>query len=86
MPIYEYRCQDCDGVTEAFLKNRQEAADVRCQQCGSERLERAYLTSIASIPTDTQSAKGRSALDGQEGIPCCGSQEGCSNPKRCCQQ
>jgi putative FmdB family regulatory protein len=76
MPIYEYRCQDCGGVTEAFLKNRRETAHVRCRQCGSGRLERAFLSTIASIRTGTK----------QEGVPCCGEQEACSNPKRCCQQ
>ena len=76
MPIYEYRCQECGGVTEAFLRIRQEAAQLRCQQCGSERLERTYLSPIAPVRTGAK----------QEGIPCCGEQEGCSDPKRCCQR
>jgi putative FmdB family regulatory protein len=76
MPIYEYRCQECGEVTEALLKNRQEAEDVRCRQCGSGRLERAFLSSIAPIPTGTKQGE----------TPCCGSQEGCSDPKRCCQR
>ena len=76
MPIYEYRCQNCGGVTEAFLKNRRETVDLRCQQCGSVRLERAFLSSIAPVSTGTK----------QEGIPCCGAQEGCSDPKHCCQR
>jgi putative FmdB family regulatory protein len=75
MPIYEYRCQDCGGVTEAFLRNRQEAAQLRCQQCGCGRLERTYLSPIAPVRTGTR----------QEIIPCCGEQEGCSDPKRCCE-
>jgi putative FmdB family regulatory protein len=75
MPIYEYRCRDCGGVTEAFLRNRQEAGEVRCKHCGSERLERTYLSPIASVRIGAK----------QERVPCCGEQEGCSHPKRCCE-
>ena len=54
MPVYEYRCQDCGGVTGAFLRNRQKATDVCCQQCGSERLGRASLSSIALVRSGPQ--------------------------------
>jgi putative FmdB family regulatory protein len=76
MPIYEYRCQECGGVTEALLKNRREVADVCCQRCGSGRLERAFLSAIAPVRTDTR----------PEAVPCCGERESCANPKRCCQR
>jgi putative FmdB family regulatory protein len=74
VPIYEYRCQECGGVTEAFLRNRKEAVQLRCRHCGSERLERAYLSPIAPVRTGTR----------QERTSCCGEQDGCSDPKRCC--
>lgn len=75
MPIYEYRCKDCDAVTEAFLQSRQEAVHVRCGQCGSGHLERIYLSPIAPVRTRAH----------QENVSCCGEKGGCTSPKRCCQ-
>jgi len=76
MPIYEYRCQGCGHVTEALIRSRREIADVRCEQCGEDRLERVYLSTIAPVRSSSE----------REGTPCCGEREGCSDPKRCCEQ
>jgi len=74
MPIYEYRCKACGQITEAFLRTRHEASDVRCEHCGDGDLERVYLSAIAPV---------RSAAK-EQSVPCCGEQKGCSDPKRCC--
>jgi len=76
MPIYEYRCQDCGHVTETLIRTQRDIAGLRCEQCGERRLERVYLSTIA--PVRSSSKRG--------GLPCCGEQGGCSDPKRCCQQ
>lgn len=76
MPIYEYRCRKCGQITEASIRRSDEADAQRCSHCGSSRLDRVYLSAIAPV---------RTASTGER-MPCCGEQEGCSNPKRCCQQ
>jgi putative FmdB family regulatory protein len=76
MPIYEYRCRQCGQITEAFIRRSEEASAQSCSHCGSGRLERVYLSTIAPVRTRSSGA----------GVPCCGELEGCSNPKRCCQQ
>jgi putative FmdB family regulatory protein len=75
MPIYEYRCEGCGGVTEALLRTRREAARVRCTHCGEDRLTRVYLSPIAPVP----------AAKSAEPVPCCGDGRGCADQKRCCQ-
>ena len=36
MPIYEYRCQSCNAVSEAFVRNGKEPS--KCPECGAESL------------------------------------------------
>lgn len=38
MPIYEYRCQTCNEVTEAFVRSGKEPT--ACPKCGAETLTR----------------------------------------------
>lgn len=45
MPIYEYRCQECDAITEAFVRSGKEPTE--CPQCGKSALSR--LISRAGI-------------------------------------
>ena len=37
MPLYEYRCQDCEKPFEAFVTADRKAA---CPSCGSEHLDK----------------------------------------------
>ncbi len=40
MPIYEYRCQDCDNTDSFFLRSYGSPAPSNCRHCGSEGLNR----------------------------------------------
>ena len=42
MPIYEYRCQECNRRTSLFLRSYSaaEEAQPRCEHCGSEHVVR----------------------------------------------
>ncbi|MFY9396756.1 MAG: zinc ribbon domain-containing protein [Desulfomonilia bacterium] len=40
MPIYEYRCQSCGGVTGVLVQGFSDPADVRCASCGSTQVKR----------------------------------------------
>jgi putative FmdB family regulatory protein len=42
MPIYEYRCNACDGVFETLQKNTEPRSGVACPQCGSKRTGRLF--------------------------------------------
>ena len=43
MPIYEYRCKDCDAVNE-FLMSMSSKEKPTCPVCGSKRMERLLST------------------------------------------
>ena len=40
MPIYEYRCTQCETQFEELLISRADEADVRCPQCGAPEITR----------------------------------------------
>jgi putative FmdB family regulatory protein len=51
MPIYEYRCADCDRVTSVFVRSARAKVDPRCEQCGSQRLTR-LISRVNRVKTD----------------------------------
>ncbi len=42
MPIYEYRCKDCDAVSEILVRGQSDK--IRCEKCGSEKMEKLFST------------------------------------------
>ena len=40
MPIYEYRCQECDRAFEELVIRRSDESEVKCPKCGSRRVGR----------------------------------------------
>jgi len=69
MPIYEYRCKDCEATTE-FLIGLGEDEPISCRNCGSLHMER--ILSVASFV-------GHS-MKPAPGHTCCGREERCETP------
>jgi putative FmdB family regulatory protein len=61
MPIYEYRCEDCDRVTSVFVRSARSQATSSCEHCGSERLQR--------LISRTARVKSASDVIEERGIP-----------------
>ena len=40
MPVYEYVCQKCEGVTEALRKMSDADTTIRCEHCGAKQTAR----------------------------------------------
>ena len=40
MPIYEYRCQDCDAVSSIFVRSISSEFTPQCGACGSGSVDR----------------------------------------------
>lgn len=40
MPIYEYRCRQCQDEFETLVRNIRDEGQIECPQCGSTELER----------------------------------------------
>jgi putative FmdB family regulatory protein len=67
MPIYEYRCQQCDGTFELLIRD---SGAARCPDCGS-----SSLIKLLSVP-HVSTAEGTR----QAGHTCCGREERCDAP------
>jgi putative FmdB family regulatory protein len=68
MPIYEYRCLSCGGISEIWEGVGTRSDPLRCQTCGGSALERVLSV---SHPVKNPRAKGST---------CCGREERCSKP------
>ncbi|MCD6385759.1 zinc ribbon domain-containing protein [Candidatus Sumerlaeota bacterium] len=59
MPIYEYRCKECNHRFEDLIRNESEAHSVKCPKCGSKSIEK--LMSSAGIQMNSSSSGGASS-------------------------
>lgn len=50
MPIYEYRCEDCDRV-QSFLVRKPSEFTPRCKKCGGDRMER-LISRVAVVESE----------------------------------
>jgi putative FmdB family regulatory protein len=67
MPIYEYRCRDCETTFEALVRTDQ---SVTCPQCGSHALDK-LLSAPFVLSTEAARPAGRT---------CCGREDRCDAP------
>jgi putative FmdB family regulatory protein len=74
MPIFEYRCNACNEVSEILVLSKEDSAT--CNKCGGKDLVK--LMSAHSAPATT-----RTAMDEAPG-GCCGSPGSCGTPGSCC--
>ena len=68
MPIYEYRCENCEELVEVLVRSEASASPT-CPNCGSSRLEK-----LLSVPY-VMSGERRPV-----GLTCCGRPERCDAP------
>lgn len=71
MPIYEYRCLQCDQRFERLGRLNDNLPG--CPLCGGETEK--LLSAPGAI---------RVGSSGSEGEPCCGTASPCDNPRHCC--
>lgn len=67
MPIYKYRCRNCDATFEVLVRG---STTVICPQCGSSSLDK-----LLSTPVILSGWIARPA-----GHTCCGREERCNAP------
>ena len=61
MPIYEYRCDDCDRKTDKLVRGFNAPDSVECKACGGENTHRV-ISRVAfhkSLSTQLQELDGR---------------------------
>ena len=57
MPLYEFKCLECDEFFELLIMNKDEEIALKCPRCTSPELERVLSTANFAMG----SASGRSA-------------------------
>jgi putative FmdB family regulatory protein len=78
MPIYEYRCSDCERSVEVLVRaGHDEGAE--CPRCHGSRLTREMSVFAARGVESNGAAQSAvaSALNGRMGGGCCGGGCGC---------
>jgi putative FmdB family regulatory protein len=73
MPIYEYKCQDCNTKFEKLVRRAAESVDVNCPSCGQKRVSQEY---------STFSAHANGAGESRQETPVCG-RGMCGSPGMC---
>jgi putative FmdB family regulatory protein len=49
MPIYEFKCLECENIFEMLMINSNETIEMRCSRCNSHDLERVMSTTNYSV-------------------------------------
>lgn len=62
MPIFEYRCAQCGHVFEHFWRGAERREELRCPECGAERVEK--IVSLCGV-------SGRSSFGADLGTSSC---------------
>ncbi len=52
MPIYEFRCEDCERVSSVFVRSASSTLEPSCEHCGSKQLHR-LMSKVARVKSDT---------------------------------
>ncbi len=67
MPLYEYRCEECDNRFEILQRLGEGADGLTCPSCDAPRLEKMFST-FAAAGTEGSAAESASAACGQGGF------------------
>jgi len=63
MPIYEYRCEDCNTKFEKLIRRASDVPELACPQCGQKHL-RQELSTFAPRSGGSKSAEPRMCPSG----------------------
>lgn len=67
MPIYEYRCEDCDRVTSVFVRSASAQVQAACEHCGSAKLKK-LMSKVARLKTNSDVLDEYGDGSGPEGV------------------
>ncbi len=60
MPIYEYKCSDCESEFEILVRGKNEKK-LHCPQCGSENISRLFSSFGVSMGSSSQTSVSSSS-------------------------
>lgn len=75
MPVYEYRCETCEHLTEALRRMADADDPMACEKCGTDRTRR--VQSVFASTSGSADAGPMGCADGACGMPMGGGGGGC---------
>ncbi|MGB9600347.1 MAG: FmdB family zinc ribbon protein [Myxococcota bacterium] len=69
MPIYEYKCEECNRIFEYLVRNLHDTENIKCEYCGSRKFKRV-MSSYSAFGSSSSGTE----FSGSEGgsSPSCG--------------
>jgi len=61
MPLYEYKCKECNSKFEVLHKSADKLADVTCPECHSSNNKKLFSTFSASVASGSDVSAGNCA-------------------------
>jgi putative FmdB family regulatory protein len=58
MPIYEFKCLECEEFLELLVMNKDEEIELKCPNCKSEELERVLSSTCYSMADGSGKSQG----------------------------
>jgi putative FmdB family regulatory protein len=58
MPIFEYKCFDCDTIFEVLCKSSENQGDVSCPKCSSTKNKKLFSSFNSYLSSSSDSASG----------------------------
>ena len=71
MPIFEYRCQDCDTKYEVLHKSSTNLEEVYCPQCSSTKYNKLLSSFSSSMNSSTSPGSCATGACGLPQVPSC---------------
>lgn len=71
MPLYEYRCDDCQACFEILQRMGEGASDLECPSCGGTELAKQFST-FAAASSSGSAARNTASEAAGCGAPACG--------------
>ena len=65
MPIFEFKCMDCDEYVEMLVMNKQDEVEMVCSHCGSGNLERILSTTNHTVAGGGSGQSAKSCASSQ---------------------
>ncbi|MBT8380139.1 MAG: zinc ribbon domain-containing protein [Ignavibacteria bacterium] len=78
MPLFEYKCSDCNAKFEVLHKSTIKEKEVTCPSCNSVKIKKLFSSFSASVSSGSEYTGGNCAT-GNCGIPDSAPMGGCSS-------
>jgi putative FmdB family regulatory protein len=72
MPVYDYRCTECNSTYDVFHKGHEIKEDVACPSCGSTHHKKLMSIPIVSMGSTSSSSEYSSGSSCDTGGCCSG--------------